>query len=212
LQKVLNKKGLWLGIGAGLTLLTLCGVALAANNDPLVIPNDPEQSTTMSQRVAQRESTFKVHLSATQQQGIKSKCTVAQTGMQNLLTKDIAATNNRRQVYSDLAAQLATIIDHLKRQSIDTNQVVNAQKQFNDAINAYLTDSVTYKTAMDDSIVIDCVNNPVGFEASLLASRQLRGQLAVDVAKIKTTRPALTKVLNNAQQALIKSTNQKANQ
>jgi hypothetical protein len=181
------------------------GVVLAASDNPLIIPTDPEQATTLPQRLAQRKAAFKVQLNATQQQVIKSKCSLGQTGLQDIKTKDSAAATTRLQVYSDLAIQLANIIDHLKRQSIDTTKLAAAQKQFNDTINTYLSDAVAYKTAMDDTVVMDCAADPAGFEASLMAARQLRTQLASDVAKIKSSRAGLITVLNDSQQALIKA-------
>ena len=201
-----------LGMGLGLSILLVGSSVLAVEGSPLVTPTDPEQSTTMTQRIAQRQSALKLKLTATQQQSLKAKCTAAQIKLQALKTRDAEAASKRQQVYSDLASKLVEIIAQLKLQGIDTTQITAAQESFNAAVNDYLSDAVAYKTALDDAAAIECSADPTGFEASLLSARQLRTQLTADVAKIKAARPQLIKTLNFAKQSLNSSSEQKVGQ
>jgi hypothetical protein len=177
---------------------------------PLITPNDPEQSTTMPQRIAQRKTLYKTNLTATQKQSIVSRCTVAQSALQNIKTKDTANFNNRRDTYTDLAVQLNTIIDHLERQGIDTNSLKIAQKLFNNSINQYLADYVSYKTAMNDVVVMECKADPLGFESTLLNARVFRSKLSADSSFIKSNSISVIKSLSGTKNLLIKAS--KANQ
>ena len=183
-------------------LASVGGVVFAANDNPLITPKDPAQTTTILERIAERKSDFKVQLTLAQQKNLKTKCAAAQTVMQNLKTRDAAGADNRRQIYTDLATKLSNLVDKLKSQGVDTTGLTTAQKKFNDAINVYLADAVAYKSAMDDTVVLDCLQDPAGFEAGLMSARALRAQLANDVAKIKAVRPALIKALGDASQNL----------
>lgn len=192
-----------------LVVATGSGIAVAATTSnsslgPLVAPNDPEQSTTLSQRVDQRKNATKVRLSASQANNIAQKCVTAQTGLQQIGAKDKAAAQTRTQTYSALATQLTNTVDQLQRQNVDTASLQTVQTQFNNSINQYLSDNATYKAAMDDAVVMDCASDPTGFEATLQTARQLRAQLASDAAKVKAILPQLTQDLNNAKEALIK--------
>jgi hypothetical protein len=185
--------------------MAVSGVALAVNASPLATPPDPESSTTLEQRIDQRKKAYKAQLSAAQQQAIKTKCSLAQTTIQDLQTKDTAAATARRETYTDLATQLNDVIGQLKKMGVDTTQLETSQKQFNDAINIYLTDAVAYRTATNDAVVMDCAKDPSGFEANLMALRQLRSQLAIEAANIKVVRPALIKSINEAKQSMSRS-------
>ena len=194
----------------GLIVIPIGSVTFAATSSisssgPLIVPSDPEQSTTLPQRLTQRKSTLKLQLSNAQLQSITKNCSVAQTGLQDIKTRDQTAAQNRTQIYSDLATQLATAINNLDNQSIDTTSLKAAQTQFDNAINKYLSDSIAYKTTMDDAVVMDCASDPNGFEATIQSARSLRTQLANDASQIKSTIPQLVQALATEKEALIKS-------
>jgi hypothetical protein len=188
----------------------ISGFAWAASSSvsstPLITPNDPEQSTTLPQRIAQRKTALKLNLSSVQSADIAKKCAVAQTGLQQIKTKDQTVAANRQQIYSDLATQLNQMVDHLDRQSIDSATLKAAQTKFNNGVNQYLSDYEIYKTAMDDVVVMDCANDPAGFEATLQSARQLRSQLANNTVQVKAAVPALSQALNADKQNLINRT------
>ena len=205
MQIKLTKNLVWLSLFVGLTIAVAGGAALAANDNPLITPVDPAQSTTLEQRIAQRKASLKIQVSKARQQVIKAKCSTAQGALQSQKNGDAIAADSRRQVYTDLATRLNDLIAKLKASNVDTTSLAAVQKQFNDAINTYLTDAAAYKTTMDDVVVIGCVNDPAGFETNLEEARRLRTQLAADVAKIKALRPALVKAINDARQTLMKA-------
>ncbi len=172
-------KGLWQPVVLIAVMLLVGGVAMAAttstsNVGGLTLPQDPSQSTSLPQRIVQRKASLKTALSGPESQRVSKACVLAQTSLQDIKTKDAAAAD-KRFVYNDLASRLATNIDHLERQSIDTTKVKAQQATFKNAINKYLADAATYKNTMDDAVVMGCEADPSGFEATLLSARQLRG-------------------------------------
>jgi hypothetical protein len=177
----------------------------SASGNAVVTPNDPEQSTTLPQRITQRKNTIKTKVSNAQLQTIAKKCAIAQTGLQDIKTKDKSKIEDRRQAYTDLASKLSTIIGHLERQNIDVTNLKSEQVKFNSNINQYLTDAETYKTALDDAVVMDCAADPAGFEATLVGARQLRSQLSNDSAQVKSEAAVLSKTLTDTKSTLIKS-------
>ena len=179
----------------------------ATESNGLVSPTDPAQSTTMPQRIAQRKNAINAQLTTARQQRLVKQCAVAQTGIQQIKIKDTAAANTRRETYTKLATRLSTIIDRLERQSINTTALKTAQDAFTRAINQYLKNAISYKTAMDDIVIMDCAKDPLGFEATLLSTRQLRARLSSDTARVKTAVPLLTQELDKAKQELIEKEN-----
>jgi DNA repair exonuclease SbcCD ATPase subunit len=183
--------------------------ATASSSSPLTAPPDPEQATTLAQRLTQRKSKLKTQLTSIQSQNIVKKCSAAQTSLQAIKLKDQAKANARIKTYTDLATQLSTIINRLEKQKINVDGLKATQTKFNDAINQYLTDNAAYKTALDDAIAINCGTDPVGFETTLISTRQLRTQLSKDSAQIKAVVPDLAKVLSDAKAELLKNTTKK---
>jgi hypothetical protein len=201
-----------------LLLPVISGVAWAATSanppasagNPLTTPTDSSESTTLPQRLSQRKTALKVQLSSAQAVSIAKGCSVAQLGIQEIKTKGVASANTRHETYTKLATDLNAIIDHLERESINTAALKSAQTKFNTAINKYLTDAESYKTTMDDGVVMDCVADAAGFQATLLSARQFRTQLSSDVSAIKAAVPDLSKALSDAKDILVQADNKKA--
>jgi hypothetical protein len=190
--------------------LAASGAVLAAastTSNGIVTPKDPSASTTMPQRIQQRKNSLASQPSEARKQIIIKNCALAQSGMQDIKTKDKVWAKKRSDTYTSLATQLATTIDHLERQHIDTAKLKAAQSIFAKSINQYLSDSIVYKTAMDDVVVMNCVPDPVGFHATLENARNMRGKLSKDAKAIKNALPDLTKALADAKQVLITKSN-----
>lgn len=172
-------------------------------NSPLITLPDPEESTTLSQRVAQRKNTASLKLTDSQIQNIAGRCAAAQTRLKNVQTKDKSIADNRHQTYEGVATQLDAIINRLQNQNVDTAQLKTAQAKFNNAINKYLADALSYKTAIDDAVLVKCAADPQGFEATLQEARKLRVQLAKDSEQVKAQVPGLADALTGAKNSLL---------
>ena len=183
-------------------------MAATSTDTPSGLPASPsslEQSTSLPQRIAQYKQSAALHLANVQLQNIAKKCSRAQTILQKVKTKDITNAEIRRQTYTGLATQLNALIGRLERQNVDTAGLKSSQAKFNGSISQYLSDYESYKTALDDAVVMDCASDPAGFEAALIDARQLRSKLAKDSAQIKALVPSLAKDLSASRDALARS-------
>ena len=174
----------------------------------LITPNSQEDSTTIDERMASRRP--KVQLSAADKSSIAAKCSLAQTAVNDRKTKDTKAASIRLQTYNELVKRLTFLVDNLSSQGSDATQLLNAQNYFVASINNYLNDAQTYKTAMDDLVVMDCQKDPAGFRATLTEARALRAKLGPDVNTIKNNLANLQKSLGDTRQMLIKKTGSKS--
>lgn len=196
-------------LGAVISLASVFGVVRADSSatvlSDLTIPVSLEDTTTIAQRLTQRETVYKIQLSAAEKSTLIAKCSLAQSALTDVRTKDRKVATSRFQTYSDLSKKLAFLVDNLNAQGVDASQLLNSQNKFVGAINIYLKDAETYKTSMDDAINVNCKSDPAGFKASLTETRQLRAVLGPDVSSIKNNLADLRKTLSDERQLLIKT-------
>lgn len=199
-----------------LTVLILAGgVVFAVNSpgtvttsSPIVTPPDPQATTTIEQRIAQRKSATKVQQNAARAAQLSSKCSLAQSAIGQLRTKDTKVRVSRYQAYTTLATRLNNLVINLGNQGVNASELYAKQKLFNEAINQYLTTAMSYKTAVDDLVNMECKDDTAGFEATLSTVRSLRTQLASDGEAIKAQLTPLIDSLNAVKKNLTKSGSQ----
>lgn len=178
--------------------------ALAANFSPLTLPVSSEQNTSLAQRLAKREATYKVTLTPADRQRLATACVVSQSALGALKAKDATSADNRRRIYEDLATQLANFVNDLSLQKISLSDLNSAKENYFQAANKYLADAQIYRTALSDAYSMDCAADPLGFKASLSEVRSLRSVLAQDSINIKAAKDQLKSAFNNVQQTIIK--------
>jgi hypothetical protein len=206
-----KNKYLWRAVLAGLISLPVISSAAwaattqSSSSGSPTTPPDPEQSTTLQQRIAQRKTAFKISLTAVQSQNIAKKCSAAQTALKTIQAKDKTKEFNRTQAYTDLATKLNTVVGRLDSQKVDTTNLKLEQTKFNSAINQYLADAATYKTALDDIVALNCIADPTGFQTALVEARQFRTKLSSDVQQIKSVNATLIKALGDLKNTLSKN-------
>lgn len=211
-MKLINKKP---SIYAAAILATIvCGGAVYAANtgavtttSPIITPADPQTSTTIEQRIAQRKAAARIQQNAARADQIVAKCTLAQNAIGQIRTKDTKVRVTRNQAYTSLANRLNTVVINLGNQGVNASELFAKQKQFNDAINKYLATAMEYKTAVDDLVNMDCKADPAGFESTLSHVRNLRTQLAAEAAEIKAQLGPLIDALTNVKKQLGNSRN-----
>lgn len=206
-MKKFKQKLPWAATLAVLTLVTAVG-AVRAEGDVLanlVVPASPEDTSTLDQRLAARKAAYKSMLPAAANAAIATKCSLAQSAIADIKTKDAKAAAIRFDAYDSLSTRLSYLVDNLSSQGVDASKLLSAQNKFVGAINVYLIDASKYRAAIDDTVTVECVKDPAGFKASLLETRQLRSKLATDVAAVKATTADLRKALSSERQILIKN-------
>lgn len=166
--------------------------------------SDMKSQTTLEQRLAVRQAAHKSDLTGLSMSRITTRCTAAQTKLSNLKTKREAAFEKRQAVYKSLSVKLENISKNLKKQQVNTQELVATQEKYDMALSRYLITAEKYKVALDDTITIDCEQNPNGFFASLLDSRKMRAQLSTEAAAIKNVLPELSSSLSSVKLSLIK--------
>jgi hypothetical protein len=207
-MKNIKQKFLQATAAAATLLLIGVGVARADHGEVLanlVVPQSKEDTTTIDQRLAARKLTYKSMLPASANAAIAAKCVLSQSAIAEVKTKDAKAASIRFDAYNKLATRLSYLVDNLSSQGVDASGLLDAQNKFVGAINTYLVDASDYKTAIDDSVTIDCKKDPTGFKASLLETRVLRTKLASDVAVVNASTSELRKALSTERQILIKN-------
>lgn len=190
-------------------LLVSSGAVLAVNSpgsvstySPIVSPPDPQATTTIEQRIAQRKASLRVQQNAARAQSISNRCSLAQSAIGQLRTKDTRVRVQRNQIYTTLAGRLNNVVINLGNQGVNASDLHAKQKHFNDAINKYLATAMEYKTAVDDLVNMDCRSDTAGFEATLMVVRSLRTQLSQDAGAIKGQLTPLVNSLSDMKKTL----------
>lgn len=187
---------------SGASVLAVNSSGSVTTASPIVSPADPQATTTIEQRVSQRKAAVRLQPNAARTAQISSKCSLAQSAVGQLRTKDTKVRVQRNQAYTTLAGRLNNVVINLGNQGVNASDLHAKQRQFNAAVNKYLVTAMDYKTAVDDLVNMDCRADTSGFEATLLTVRSLRTQLAQDAAAIKDQLPPLINSLSDMKKSL----------
>jgi hypothetical protein len=106
--------------------------------------------------------------------------------------------DQRQELYANLSTRVTTTLRKLQLQNVDITDLKNTQIQFDAAVNQYIADVANYEDSISDTAVLDCTNDPTGFEATLINARQLKAKLADDAGNIKNARSLLSQSLQKA--------------
>jgi chorismate synthase len=180
-------------------VLLILGITLSLGSSVFAQNANGDSSSTSQQkiidRVTERKNTLKLQLTTAQSQKIVKNCVAAQTILKNTVAKDKKMLDQRQEVYADLSTRVTTTLRKLQRQNTDITDLKNAQIQFDTAVNQYITDASNYKDSVGDTVSLDCVTDPTGFEATLVSARQLKTKLADDTSGVKAARSLLTQAI-----------------
>ena len=184
-----------------ISLFGIAPVALAATNS--ATPSSAQASTTtetkktLAERVAVYKAKQSTKLTTAQETALKAKCKAAQLVSTALTVKVVATTSARTKVYDEINENLVTITGRIKDADVDTKELTALQTELVKLIAAYTVSTETYKISLTDLGEVDCVADPVAFQATLDAARTYRAVVAKDAAAIRTfvtetIKPALT--------------------
>jgi hypothetical protein len=160
------------------------------------------QTTPMNQRISSRKNELKLQLTTAQSQNLAKKCISAQKRVKSIAAQDASNANKRQQVYTNISARLAKVVDGLSKQGVGTAELTSLQQRFNTSANQYLIDASEYETTIDDLSVMDCAADPTGFEATLTSARQSRIKLASDIGQVASAKTSLAQAITKATAAL----------
>lgn len=142
-------------------------------------------SLTLQQRLDNRKAELKIKLTALQQQRITLKCKASQGLLSRLDGRINGIDTSRTNVYKQVADKLTALDTKVKADGIDTTQLESEIDSFNTQVSTFQTDLSAYKLAVSDLAAMDCVKDPVAFQASLQAARTAHDKTATDALAIR---------------------------
>ncbi len=188
----------------GVSVVVACLVAAKAHAD--TPPATPPAGSNASQRLAQRKAERNVQLDAKDTKRLSQFCTVSQGKLGVLKSTTNKNFINRKTEYQNMAADLWVIIGKLKLAGKDTFQLEKQLATLTDKINNFQTVVTNYQQALDDTVVINCQADVVGFKALLDTTRLYYADLIARSKDIRsfvsdTVKTSLTSQLNDLQPA-----------
>lgn len=141
---------------------------------------------TQAERIAERKAAAKTKLTTNQQKRIKDRCKGAQGKITEATAKATIVQQNRLKVHQDVVTRLAAFEAKVTGQGVDTTALKEQLTALQTLVTAFETDLKTYSDAVADTAALDCVADPVAFNASLEASRTALAKVRADAVAIRT--------------------------
>ncbi len=128
-------------------------------------------------RIQARKDKLQVRLSALEQQRLKTRCKSSQGVVSSLQARINGIETAHTKAHTHVVSQLTDLSAKLPAQGLDNTQLQTEITNLNAQIAKFNSDFATYKDDVSDLAVMDCAADPVGFKASLEASRNQMGLL-----------------------------------
>lgn len=169
-------KGMKLVLGIVLALpLTIGGVAFAQESTGSSQPTtSPVSSQSRENRIKARKDTSKRRLTQFEQGVVRSKCQAVHASVKATQSRVDSLEANRRQVYSRLVERLQKFSVKLKLAGVDATTYDQQVATLKTKADAFSTELVTLRQAIDDLGAMDCTADPEGFAVTLLEAKALR--------------------------------------
>lgn len=145
------------------------------------------QEKQRTERVTKLKAEAKTKLTTVQQKRIQSRCKNAQTQLKVTIQKATKIQVNRDKIHTDLITKLTNLEVKLAASGVDTTDFKVQIADLQAKIDTFKSDAATYLQAAQDTAALDCQADPVGFKASLDASRASLKKLQADAVAIRTT-------------------------
>lgn len=152
------------------------------------IETEPKtDSKKLLERLSTRKTELKIKLSKVEEERIKVKCKIAQTGSVSSLSGRIKGIEtSRNEVHTNLLDHLTKLVAKLKAKDVDTTKLEAEIVELKAKIATFKADLAKYRQAVIDLKAMDCVSDPSAFKASLESARALRETVIKDATAIKT--------------------------
>ncbi len=167
--------------GFGLALLLPVQMVLAQ-----VAPANPVPASSLAQRTEQRKAERHIVLEQRDITRLKSRCVAVQGNMREIQQKNGTMLPARIRVYQHIDAKLWALIGRLKLADRDTFELEKMRTTLAEKIANFQAIAANYQQALDDSIIISCQPDLVGFKAFVETTRIYHTQLRDQSADIRT--------------------------
>lgn len=159
----------------------------AEHAHPTAEADPATQEKQRAERITKHKAEIKTKLTTVQQKRVQSRCKNAQTQLKVVTDKAIKTQANRDKIHTDLITKLTNLEVKLAASGVDTAEFKAQIADLQTKIDTFKSDSATYIQAAQDTASLDCQADPVGFKASLDASRASLKKLQADAVAIRTT-------------------------
>jgi len=162
-------------------LLVVSNGPVAAQSSPAV----PAPGGSFAQRLEQRKAERVIQLGERDLQRLSGRCIAAQGDVRSIQQKTGPILANRTKVYQRIDAKLWVSIGQLKLADKDTFELEKQRLALAEKAAAFQTIATLYQQALDDTIVINCQADVVGFKALLDTARLYQAQVRTQSSDIR---------------------------
>ncbi len=177
----MNVKTKLLSISALALVATIVPAGAFAQTDPAASP----AGGTFDQRLVQRKNERKIALEEKDSKRIISQCTKAQTELRKVQTELRQLSSRRTDTYRTIDGKLWVAVGILKLGGKDTFKLERQRAAYIQNVEGFHTILKEYQQAIDDTVVVNCAADPIGFKALLETSRIYQAQLIAQSASIR---------------------------
>lgn len=162
-------------------------------------PKAPPAGSSHEQRLEQRKKERAIVLEDVDARRLEQRCKGAQTNLIAIQQEVTTVADARRKKYDTIDAKLWVTIGQLKLAGADTFDLQKYQTEYLKQVAAFNTLTKDYLQTLDDTVVINCEADPVGFKALLETNRlylkQIREQSEViRLYLVDTVKPEISKL------------------
>lgn len=166
--------------------ILICILFLAAVLPATGYAVEPAPST-IDTRLSQALVDYKIELSDEAKNNIASKCLLVQNLLENLQLNTEAIISKRIDTYSFIQEELQAIKIRMIRQGADASETDLLTGKIEFALENFSSLAETYKIALNDTVNVNCQENPQYFQASLVLLRTHRAKLLESAQALKST-------------------------
>ena len=125
-------------------------------------------------RAEQRREKIAERLSEEGQARIAERCIAAQEKLNTALTRLAEVSENRNAKYTALMEKLGSVATKLSEAGVDTGELETSVTQTQTLIDEFIADFDNYTNVLDDTISLDCQDNPQDFKLALEDAKLVR--------------------------------------
>lgn len=139
----------------------------------------------LNARLEKRKADRNTRLDFARQARLKNRCKAAQGGLSNISGRIKGLETSRSKVYENLVVRLDKLSERLKTNNLDTAELDRQLAELNNLVETFDTNLAEYSQSAADLAIMDCVADPVAFQASLETAREARALSSENAKAIK---------------------------
>ncbi len=129
------------------------------------------QAGNLQERVEKYKAGLSEQPSSSELDRLKLRCSVAQTALKNTQTRVATVQEKRVNAYAGVNEAVTELIAALDSANIDATDLKTQTAVLKEKTDAFATELVAYKQAVDDSAELDCATDPLALRAAIQEGR-----------------------------------------